>query len=282
MSNHSIFFIPLLLESEVILFHLLHQKNTVMASLFNDKMAEIYDVMYQNFVDYDEEFSFYQRIIQTHGSTSILELGCGTGNLALRFFQNKQDYIGLDASEDMLAIAQKRTSKSTFLLGDMREFDLDSPVDAILITGRSTSYLLSNEDVYYCFDSVAQNLTPDGLFVFDFIDANRYIPYTETHPLISHQAEYNGTTYYRDSQWKTTTADNFMMEWTALYYTESEGEKVIISEDFSTVRVFTLNEIQLFLHLKSFEIIEIIDRKTYAYDTYVIIAKKRDKLEIRN
>lgn len=248
-----------------------------MASLFNDKMAEIYDVMYQSFVDYDEEYTFYQRILQTHGASSVLELGCGTGNLAIRFCQNQHHYIGLDASEDMLAIAQKRTSQSTFLHGDMREFVLDSPVEAILITGRSTSYLLSNEDIYYCFDSVAQNLTPDGLFVFDFIDANRYIPYTETHPIISHQAEYNGITYYRDSQWKITTADNFMMEWTALYYTQSHEEKEIIAEDFSTVRVFTLNEIQLFLYLKGFEIVEIIDRKTYAYDTYVVVAKKREE-----
>jgi hypothetical protein len=33
---------------------------------------------------------------------------------------------------------------------------------------------------------------------------------------------------------------------------------------------------QLFLYLNNFEIIKTIDRKTYAYDTYVIVAKKKN------
>lgn len=55
-------------------------------------------------------------------------------------------------------------------------------------------------------------------------------------------------------------------------------EKVKIADDFSTVRVFTLNEIELFLSLNGFEILKTIDRKTYAYDTFVIVAKKRDSM----
>lgn len=246
-----------------------------MNTLFTEKMAGIYDAMYQTFIDYNEEYDFYNTILQKYNCQSTLEIGSGTGNLALRFFQNQQQYLGLDASEDMIRIAQKRTTKSTFIHGDMREFLLENPVDAILITGRSTSYLISNEDVYYCFDSVHQNLTNDGIFAFDFIDANRYVPYCEDHQSILHKADCDGITHYRDSNWKLTSADNFLMEWTATYYTIKDGEKDIIAEDFSTVRVFTLNEIQLFLYMKGFEILEIIDRKTYAYDTYVIVAKKK-------
>ncbi|MGL2986772.1 class I SAM-dependent DNA methyltransferase [Flavobacterium sp. RSSA_27] len=246
-----------------------------MAELYNDKMAGIYDAMYQTFIDYNEEYKLYNNILQKHHCNSVLELGSGTGNLALRFFENNQNYLGLDASEDMIAIAQKRTSNSTFIHGDMREFVLENPVDAILITGRSTSYLISNEDVYYCFDSVHQNLNNEGIFVFDFIDANRYIPYTEDNQSILHEAICDGITHYRESNWKLTSADNFLMEWTATYYTIHNNEKEIIAEDFSTVRVFTLNEIQLFLYKKGFEILEIMDRKTYAYDTYVIVAKKK-------
>lgn len=245
-------------------------------------MASVYDAMYQTFIDYNEEYNFYNDILQNNRCHSVLELGSGTGNLALRFFQNNQKYLGLDASEDMIAIAKKRTSKSTFINGDMREFTLGNPVDSILITGRSTSYLISNEDVYYCFDSVHQNLNDEGIFVFDFIDANRYIPYTENNKSILHQADCNGIPHYRDSNWKLTMSDNFLMEWTATYYTILNNEKEIIAEDFSTVRVFTLNEIQLFLYMKGFEVLEIIDRKTYAYDTYVIVAKKRNEPNFHN
>ena len=65
-----------------------------------------------------------------------------------------------------------------------------------------------------------------------------------------------------------------MLEWTAQYYTLKNNKKEVIADDFSIVRVFTLNEIQLFLFLNGFEIIQTIDRKTYAYDTYVIVAEQ--------
>jgi hypothetical protein len=41
-----------------------------------------------------------------------------------------------------------------------------------------------------------------------------------------------------------TTLDNFMLEWTAKYYIYKRQKRP--DNDFSTVRVFTLNEIQLF------------------------------------
>jgi hypothetical protein len=68
--------------------------------------------------------------------------------------------------------------------------------------------------------------------------------------------------------------ENFMLDWTAKYYITNDTENELIATDYSTVRVFTLNEIQLFLYLNNFEILKTIDRKTYAYDTYVIVAKK--------
>jgi hypothetical protein len=69
----------------------------------------------------------------------------------------------------------------------------------------------------------------------------------------------------------------FHVEWTAKYYIYKR-QKRPDNNDFSTVRVFTLNEIQLFLYLNNFEILKTIDRKTYAYDTYVIVAKGDSQL----
>lgn len=245
-----------------------------MTHLYDGKMAAIFDAMYQTFIDYDEEYQFYNTLIQEFNCKTILEIGSGTGNLAKRFQENQQDYIGLDYSQSMIAIAREKNKNCTFIHGDMREFELAKPVDSIIITGRSTSYLISNDDVNSTFDSIYNNLTTDGILIFDFIDANRFIPFIKENEIILHQAEYNGVKYYRNSTWKTTLLDNFMLEWSAQYYTVKEDEKEIIADDFSTVRVFTLNEIQLFLYLNGFEIIKIVDRKTYAYDTYVVVAKK--------
>lgn len=246
-----------------------------MANLYDGKMAAIFDAMYQTFIDYDEEYHFYNGFIQKNDCKTILEIGSGTGNLAKRFQENNQDYMGLDYSQSMIAIAIERNKNGTFIHGDMRDFELEKPVDSILITGRSTSYLITNEDVNNTFESIHKNLNKDGILIFDFIDANRFIPFTKENEIIIHQAEYDSIKYYRNSNWKTTSSENFMLEWTAQYYTLKKDEKEIIADDFSTVRVFTLNEIQLFLYLNGFEIIRTIDRKTYAYDTFVIVARKK-------
>ena len=246
-----------------------------MTNLYDGKMAAIFDAMYQTFIDYDEEYQFYDHLVKENNCKSILEVGSGTGNLAKRFQQNHQEYIGLDYSQSMIVIAQERNKNCTFIHGDMRQFELEKPVDSILITGRSTSYLTTNEDINSTFESIYKNLTEGGILIFDFIDANRFIPFTKENQAIIHKAEYDGTLYYRNSNWKTTLSDNFMLEWTAQYYTLKNDEKEIIADDFSTLRVFTLNEIELFLYLYNFEIIKTIDRKTYAYDTYVIVARKK-------
>ncbi|MBF4505766.1 class I SAM-dependent methyltransferase [Flavobacterium sp. JLP] len=247
-----------------------------MANLYDGKMAKIYDAMYQTFVNYDEEYTFYNKLVQENNAFSILEIGSGTGNLAKRFQENKQNYTGLDYSEDMISIARERNKDCTFLQGDMREFKLSSSVDSILITGRSTSYLITNDDINRTFESVHKNLTENGVLIFDFIDANRFIPFTKDNPVIIHQAVYENINYIRESHWDTNNSlENFMLEWTAQYYIITNGEKEILENDFSTVRVFTLNEIQLFLYLNNFEVLKTIDRKTYAYDTYVIVAKRK-------
>jgi SAM-dependent methyltransferase len=246
-----------------------------MAQLYEGKMAAIFDAMYQTFINYDEEYTFYNQLITENKAATVLEIGSGTGNLAKRFHENQQDYIGLDYSQSMIDIAEKRNPNCVFIQGDMREFKLKKTVDAILITGRSTSYLESNTDVNATFDAIYKNLNKDGILIFDFIDANRFIPFIKANQTVVHQAKHKETDYYRDSSWKTNTSENFMIEWTALYYTLKKGAKEILADDFSTLRIFTLNEIQLFLYLNGFEILKTIDRKTYAYDTYVIVAKKK-------
>ncbi|MBE8723854.1 class I SAM-dependent DNA methyltransferase [Flavobacterium hungaricum] len=247
-----------------------------MANLYDGKMAAIYDAMYQTFVDYDEEYAFYNNLIQENNGSSILEIGSGTGNLAKRFAKNNQNYQGLDYSDDMITIARERNPNSSFTQGDMRDFKLNTLFDAILITGRSTSYLITNDDINRTFDSLYKNLNDNGIIIFDFIDANRFIPFTKENPLIVHEAVYENVNYRRESHWNTNTAlENFMLEWSANYFTVINDKKELLEKDFSTVRVFTLNEIELFLYLSNFEIIKTIDRKTYAYDTYVIIARKK-------
>jgi hypothetical protein len=83
----------------------------------------------------------------------------------------------------------------------MRDFNLEKQVDAI-ITGRSTSYLTTNDDLNETFASLFNNITEEGIIAFDFIDANRFIPYINENQKIIHKAEYEEINYIRKATGK--------------------------------------------------------------------------------
>jgi hypothetical protein len=73
-----------------------------------------------------------------------------------------------------LLYRRRKKSGLSFYPWRHAEFSSRTKVDSIIITGRSY-YLISNEDVNETFASL-HNITNDGVIIFDFIDANRFIP----------------------------------------------------------------------------------------------------------
>ncbi|WP_136669171.1 class I SAM-dependent methyltransferase [Flavobacterium sp. H122] len=243
--------------------------------LYEGEMAKIFDIMYQKFIDYDAEFNFYNELLKKYNCNSVLEIGSGTGNLANRFsLLSSINYQGMDYSLDMIKIAEEKSSNIKFIHGDMRNFKLEKKVDAIIMTGRTSSYIISNKDLYNTLDSISSNLNKKGFYIFDFIDASRYIPHILENKNIQHIANAEDTIYSRIGNWTPLEEDNFLLQWEADYYVTLNNKKKHLKKDISIVRVFTLDEIELFLKIKGFSIIEIIDKRTYAYDTFVIVATK--------
>lgn len=238
-------------------------------------LSEIYEGMYQTFIDYEAEFQFYSNILSEFNGKSVIEIGCGTGHLAHRFVNKGFEYIGLDLSADMLDIAKNKYPQCQFFQGDMRDFELPKQQDAAIITGRTISYLITNEDVYDTFKTLHQNLNASGVLCFDCIDANAFIPAIQEKEKIVHQATVNGKRFQRDSFWKINLSQSWTFDWLSVYYEEDgNGDLLKIGADNSTIRAFTKDEIILFLTLTGFQIERVIPRSSYAFDTYVFIAKK--------
>lgn len=245
-----------------------------MQSLYANGFETIYDEMYQTFIDYKEEFTFYSAILNQHQKKQVLEIGCGTGNLARIFSDYNFNYSGLDFSLDMINLCKSKIPNGSFVLGDMTQFSLEHKTESMIVTGRTSSYLLSNKDVAGFLKSAHQNLKTNGILCFDFIDANRFLKEIKGGKEVQHTATFHQKKYERISFFNTNTSENLMFNWDAKYYETSNNQQKLIAEDTSEVRAFTKNEWELFLHLNNFEIIEFIDRKSYAFDTYVVIAKK--------
>lgn len=245
-----------------------------MTNLYHD-LANIYEAMYQTFIDYQKEYDFYSRILLDKKVNSVLEIGSGTGNLAAYFINNKFDYYGLDYSNDMIDIARNKVPSGRFIQGDMRDFELNSPVESVMITGRTISYLLQNEDISLTFSSIFKNLLPGGLLCFDFIDANQFIPSIAEGKKVVHQADFDENTYVRESEWKPNLEYGMGFDWQSVFY-KKEKSLIEIGRDTSTIRTFTINEIEIFLSINGFVVKDVIERPSYAFPTYVVVAEKKN------
>ncbi len=246
-----------------------------MSKLYSE-LSEIYEKMYATFIDYQEEYNYYSKILRKYNKKSVLEIGSGTGNLSKLFSDRDFEYIGLDLSADMLELARKKHPTCTFLEGDMRNFELTNPIESAIITGRSISYLLKNEDVNSAFKSVHKNLEPGGIFCFDIIDANRFIPQVINEEKIIHKASFDNETYIRESTWRLNMEYGMDLVWTSRYCKALQGGLKEIGTDKEIARSFTKNEIELFLEINHFEVLEILDRASYFFPTFVFVAQKKD------
>lgn len=124
-----------------------------------------------DFGDFAEDLSFYDNLAR-RSKGSILELGVGTGRVAIPLAEQGRDVWGIDASKAMLDRARTKASpEATARLhleqGDMRDFHIDHEFELIFAAYGTFPYLLTQEDQAACLACVNKHLTPGGLFVCD-------------------------------------------------------------------------------------------------------------------
>ncbi|WLR44010.1 class I SAM-dependent methyltransferase [Bacillus carboniphilus] len=125
------------------------------------------DAPYDLWIEYVEsEFENYCEPVQT-----IVDLGCGTGEISLRLMEKGFDVLGVDLSSEMLTVAKEKATKKgmnlPLLQQNMTDLNVMKQVDAVLILCDSLNYLENQEQVIQTFSSVYKSLRPGGLFVFD-------------------------------------------------------------------------------------------------------------------
>lgn len=141
--------------------------------------ASVYDTFMDN-VPYDEWGAYLHGLLQEYGIESgvAVDLGCGTGAMTEYLAACGYEMIGVDNSEDMLAIAAQKKLESgheiLYLLQDMRELELYGTADAVVSICDSINYITEAEDLQQVFNGVNQYLSSDGVFIFDFNTEYKY------------------------------------------------------------------------------------------------------------
>ena len=84
---------------------------------FNKEYSVIYDSLYTK-KNYNKEFYLIKKIIKRYlyNPSSLLDMGCGTGQYSNLLTKLKLNVVGVDRSSSMLSIAKKKFNKNKKLL----------------------------------------------------------------------------------------------------------------------------------------------------------------------
>lgn len=139
--------------------------------LYKIMSYEAFAYYYDSLMD-DQFYEDYHNFIKQHATYStVLELGCGTGEVAIRLAKDDTLVYATDISTDMLEVARLKALKEdvTLFLGrvDMSDFSVDTSVDLVLCLCDSINYILDKEGVKNTFINSYNALHTGGTFIFD-------------------------------------------------------------------------------------------------------------------
>ncbi|MCC6527927.1 MAG: class I SAM-dependent methyltransferase [Polyangiaceae bacterium] len=116
------------------------------------------------------DLAFWRGLAAEHGGP-VLELGAGTGRVALALAEAGHDVTGLDRSLALLewarARARERGLSVTLAAGDLRDFELGRRYRLVIAPYHVFHHLLDRASIQAFFRQARQHLTDDGWLVVD-------------------------------------------------------------------------------------------------------------------
>ena len=107
--------------------------------------------------------------------SAILDLCCGTGQVAGWLTTRGYRVTGLDGSEAMLSFARENAPEASFLLADARAFSLPPSVQAVVSTFDSLNHILDIGELTQAFRNAHSALFPGGVLLCDLNIRHGYI-----------------------------------------------------------------------------------------------------------
>lgn len=135
-----------------------------------EQFASVYDYLMQD-VPYDQYVSWVLSKAPVQEFPKLLDVGCGTGTLTLKFHALGYDVSGIDLSEDMLSIANNRLQSVginiPLIAMSMDEIEGFSNIDIVTIPIDSINYLKDEQQVIETLQRIYTTLREGGQLLFD-------------------------------------------------------------------------------------------------------------------
>ena len=224
--------------------------------------AYYYDSLTEN-VDYDKRCEYIRGLLADNGIGEgiLLDLACGTGTVSLILSEMGYDVIGVDASEDMLSVAQEKKMESgadvIFLCQRMEELDLFGTINACVSTLDSINHVTDEATVREIFRRVSLFMEDEGIFVFDV-----NTPYKHREILGDNTFVYDTDEVY--CVWQNSTDENLLTKVSLDIFEKDEDDDETYyryCEEFAE-KAYDLDDIRKWLEECKFEVTAVYEEMT--------------------
>jgi SAM-dependent methyltransferase len=133
---------------------------------YGNRVAERYDELFSELDPSDA----VERLALLAGERGrVLELGIGTGRIAIPLAARGVEVHGVDASEAMVARLREKPggSRIPVTIGDFANVPVEGPYTVVFVAFNTFFALTTQEEQVRCFENVAAHLTTDGVFALE-------------------------------------------------------------------------------------------------------------------
>jgi SAM-dependent methyltransferase len=151
---------------------------------FGERVAQQYDEHKSELFDPAVVEPVVDLLAELAGEGRALELGIGTGRIAIPLAQKGIDVHGIDLSEAMVARlrAKPGTERIGVTIGDFATTKVEGRFAVAYLVFNTIENLTTQEQQVACFENVASHLEPGGSFVIEVaVPDLRRLPPGDTH-----------------------------------------------------------------------------------------------------
>ena len=139
------------------------------SSTYGDRWAPVYDRIHAHLDTPEAVDPAVAVLAELAGDGRALELGIGTGRIALPLARRGVKLHGLDASTAMVDKLRQKPGGSQIPvhIGDFASFDLGSTFSVVYVVFNTFFALTSQDEQVGCLQSVSRHLTDEGVLVIE-------------------------------------------------------------------------------------------------------------------
>lgn len=232
------------------------------------RLAPVYDAFDGSDRD---DLDFYVSLADELAASTVLDVGCGTGNLAVRLALGGRDVVAVDPAEASLQVAKAKqgAAKVTWIHGDVTALPTLS-VDLAVMTGNVAQVFLTDDEWSQTLGGIGRAVRPGGHLVFETRrpEYEVWLEWAEqTEPVVLDVPGVGSV----ERRFEMTAVDLPLVSFRYTYVFAEDG--AVVSSD-STLRFRGRDEVESDLAAHGFRVVDVRDAPDRPGREFMIVAER--------